>query len=103
MFNKSTKNNKADAKSTAYKKIFIMAVWVVIFLLVIALGFNTYVCASAKSNMYESTDFMGEKADCIMVLGCGVRGNEPSSMLKDRLDTAIELYKSGIDPTKEFP
>ena len=37
-------------------------------------------------------------ADCIMILGCGVRNGEPSPMLKDRLDTGIELYKKGLAP-----
>ena len=36
---------------------------------------------------------------CILVLGCAVwADNEPSPMLKDRLDTAIALYKAGIAP-----
>lgn len=36
---------------------------------------------------------------CILVLGCAVwPGNEPSPMLKDRLDTAIALYKQGVAP-----
>ena len=98
MLSKSLKNKKAETKSSAFKKIIIIAVWVVIFLLVIALGLNTYVCLSAKDNMYEIADFKVEEADCIMVLGCGVRGSEPSPMLKDRLDTAIALYKSGAAP-----
>jgi len=59
------------------------------------MGLNTFVCISARSFMYEPNEF-NEKADCIMVLGCGVRGTEPSPMLKDRLDTAIELYKKGV-------
>lgn len=96
MLNKVLKNNKADAKSSAFKKIIIIAVWVAVFLIAIALGLNTYVCVSAKDNMYEPEDIGNQKADCIMVLGCGVRGSEPSPMLKDRLDTAIELYKAGM-------
>lgn len=36
---------------------------------------------------------------CIMVLGCAVwLDNEPSPMLRDRLDTAIALYKAGVAP-----
>lgn len=98
MFNKASKFKKADAKSSAFKKLIIIAAWILIFCLLAALGLNTYVCASAKDNMYEAADLSVEKADCIMVLGCGVRGSEPSPMLKDRLDTAIELYKMGVAP-----
>lgn len=39
------------------------------------------------------------KADCIMVLGAGIRDDEtPTPMLKDRLDTGILLYELGIAP-----
>lgn len=34
--------------------------------------------------------------DAIIVLGCKVRGETPSDMLRDRLDVAIELYKAGV-------
>lgn len=37
--------------------------------------------------------------DCIFVLGAAVQSNgEPSTILKDRLDVAIELYKAGVAP-----
>jgi len=39
-----------------------------------------------------------EPYDCILVLGAGVKGEIPSDVLRDRLDTAIELYKKGIAP-----
>lgn len=38
-------------------------------------------------------------ADCIMVLGCGIRKDgEPTRMLKDRLDKGIALYQAGAAP-----
>lgn len=38
-------------------------------------------------------------ADCILVLGAGIKDKEtPSPMLKDRLDAGIALYKAGIAP-----
>lgn len=38
-------------------------------------------------------------AQCIMVLGCGIIGTEtPTPMLKDRLDTALQLYWAGVSP-----
>lgn len=33
--------------------------------------------------------------DCAVILGAGVRNGEPTPMLRDRLLTGIELYKSG--------
>ena len=38
-------------------------------------------------------------ADCILVLGCGVRPDgEPSDMLVDRIRTAVALYEEGVAP-----
>ena len=38
-------------------------------------------------------------ADCILVLGAGIKDAEtPSDMLKDRLDVGIELYRQGAAP-----
>ena len=91
MFKQSTKNKKADAKSTAFKKIIVIFLWIFIFCLFVSLGLNTYVCLNAKSNMYEIGDLSEQKSDCILVLGCGVKNGAPTPMLKDRLDTAIEL------------
>ena len=45
----------------------------------------------AKADIEENGEY-----DCIMVLGCGLWDNEPSPMLKGRLDTAIALYKDGV-------
>ena len=49
---------------------------------------------------WEDTDLSRLRsldADCILVLGAGVReGGEPSLMLSDRLDTAIALYETGV-------
>lgn len=37
--------------------------------------------------------------DCILVLGAGVRNGEPSKILKERLDTGIDLYNKGLIST----
>jgi vancomycin permeability regulator SanA len=37
-------------------------------------------------------------AEAIVVLGAGVRGEEPSEVLRDRLDTALALHRSGRAP-----
>ena len=38
-----------------------------------------------------------QDADCILVLGCGVRPDgTPSLMLTDRLETGIALYRAGV-------
>jgi uncharacterized SAM-binding protein YcdF (DUF218 family) len=37
-----------------------------------------------------------KKSDCIIILGCQVRGTTLSQFLKARLDKGIELYKNGF-------
>lgn len=55
---------------------------------------NISVCGTGD-NIRE--DFSGEKYDCILVLGAGLRSDgSPSDMLADRLDVAITLYKKGV-------
>ena len=79
---------------------------VVVFLIlaaVAALFFgvaNTVIVASTNSIIYDLDDITGPEpdCDCIIVLGCGIRGNSPTLFLSDRLDTAIELYKRGYAP-----
>ena len=80
----------------------ILKILVVIFLVgtAIMLGINFYVVRSAKDRLVTKghTDSTIH-ADCILVLGAGFRSDgSPTPMLKDRLDTAIEVYKSGAAP-----
>ena len=50
---------------------------------------------------HRASPYIGQEveADCILVLGCGVREDgEPSLMLRDRLDKGVALYEAGIAP-----
>lgn len=55
---------------------------------------NEYVIVATKSSFLKETTNI-QNIDCILVLGAGVKNNEPSLMLKDRLDKGIELYQNG--------
>lgn len=47
----------------------------------------------------ETDQLKAMNADCIMILGAGIRDDEtPTPMLKDRLDTGIMLYELGAAP-----
>ena len=88
------------------KRLFIL----VIIAAVLALGISAYVTQSVKgriagvdtgSGLSKTEEEVCKSIDpqCILVLGCAVwLDNEPSPMLKDRLDTAIALYKAGVAP-----
>ncbi len=90
------------AIKTIFKLILIAAVLV--------LGLSTYVTQSVRGEIagVDTGDGISETEieecrsidpQCILVLGCAVwLDNEPSPMLRDRLDTAIALYKAGAAP-----
>lgn len=58
---------------------------------------NFIVVSKAQHNIIslEETEDLTD-TDCAVILGAGVRDGEPTPMLKDRLLTGIELYKSGV-------
>ena len=92
------------------KKALKIIVTIIIAAAVLALGISAYVTRSVSDDIAGVDTGNGISADeaeacrsidpqCILVLGCAVwEDNEPSPMLKDRLDTAIALYKAGIAP-----
>ena len=78
------------------KKIIII-IFFVLFLLFIVLifGINFYVKASTKKRIINDINNI-PNVDCILVLGAGIDGDKPSLMLKDRLNSGIELYDNNI-------
>ena len=92
------------------KKLFIRLIEIIIALVLLALGISAYTALTAEKDI--ALTYTGDKItedalrelesiepQCILVLGCAVwLDNQPSPMLQDRLDTAIELYKAGVAP-----
>ncbi len=72
-------------------KIFLIIMLVIIL---IPLLINFYVVF--KSSKYIKKDVT--QNDYILVLGCAVKNGEPSLMLQDRLDKAIEIYQKYPTP-----
>ena len=75
------------------KKIIKYLLTLSILFIIIILSINYYVIYKTKkqiiTNNYPNTD-------CIIILGAGLRNNEPSLMLKDRLNKGIELYNNSV-------
>jgi len=82
---------------------------IIVGALLVALGIfvfaaNLHVKLSVKNQMFaDAEEYVenaddGYPADCILVLGAGVRDGEPSAMLEDRLLAAIKLYENGVAP-----
>jgi len=63
-------------------------------------GVNAYVKYIGEKNIITPDKAVKMKdIDCIVVLGCQVKDDgKPSSMLSDRLQRGIELYKQGSAP-----
>jgi len=58
---------------------------------------NIYMCASVHSDIYTVGELRLQEADCILVLGAGVRADgSPSHMLEDRLIVGCQLYENGV-------
>lgn len=77
--------------------------WLLVLVIVIGvavIGINFVVVGMGGTDLTtEKKVLSGKKADCILVLGAQVKPDgTPSTMLKDRLDKGIELYKGGAAP-----
>lgn len=56
-------------------------------------AFAAGICVFFSVNMILCTEKPLEKTDAVIILGCQVRGEEPSVMLKNRLDAALEVLR----------
>jgi SanA protein len=61
--------------------------------LIAIVSVNYYVTSTTKKNIYNSLRRF-PKNDVGIIFGAGIKGDQPSKYLKDRLDTGILLYKS---------
>lgn len=81
------------------KKIIIIFLIVIITVAMIVLGINAYVKGSTKNQIIRNNDYSNlQDIDCIVVLGAGVWGENPSPMLEDRLLEGIKLYENNVAP-----
>ena len=86
------------------RKKLLKTVSVILIVCIIAvssvLGVNLYVTKTAGRQILSLEQAQELKdVDCIIILGCLVKnGDQPSSMLQDRLTVGISLYKLGIAP-----
>lgn len=79
------------------KKLIKYTFIILIMGLVLVIGIDLYVKLSTKDSIKNEFE-INNTFDCILILGAGVRGSEPSPLLKERLDTGISLYKKGVAP-----
>ncbi len=75
-----------------FNKIIKIIMSILIILGLTLLIISKYIIISTKNNIVEINELKEKKYDAIVVLGAGIVNKEPSKMLKERLDTAIEIY-----------
>lgn len=83
------------------KKIYIIIAVSVILVVFLSVFSVNYYVKSISGKKIISPEKITEinNADCIIILGCGVKFNgQPSMMLADRLERGIDLYKQGVAP-----
>ncbi len=81
------------------KKIIIIFLIIIITVAIIVFSINAYVKGFTKNQIIRNNDYSNLKGiDCIIVLGAGVWGDNPSPMLEDRLLKGIKLYENNIAP-----
>lgn len=90
---------KANKKEKKKKKMFIRVLFWLIFAAVILtltiVGINLYIVIKEKSRIVSLEEAAEFQADCIVVLGAGVRDDgSPTWMLEDRIKIGDKLYQN---------
>lgn len=79
-----------------YKVLIFVIAGIALLIGITAVSLSAYMVKATEKNIFTADTFENdEKADCILILGAGVKDGKPKPMLRDRLLTGIELYKSG--------
>ena len=97
---KGVKDLKGKKLLKPLKISVIVLVCLAVLVGIYALIINGVVINGTKEQIF-TTEQVKERDgfDCIIVLGCKVKDNgQPSDMLRDRLERAVELYKEGVAP-----
>lgn len=79
-----------------YKALIFVILGIAFLIGIAAVSLSLYMVKTTEKSIFTADTFKNdEKADCILILGAGVKDSKPKPMLRDRLLTGIELYKSG--------
>lgn len=84
----------------AIKRIIKATGSIILVALAAVIGINLYMCHTVRDLIVAPEEAYYTAADCILVLGAGVREDgSPSNMLEDRLLTGIDIYENGLCKT----
>lgn len=85
---------KKILKNKIFKKIIIAILCICLLGGIAVVGINAYMISYANKYILTEEDLKSEDFDCIMVLGAGLWGGEPSPMLQERLDFGLIAYET---------
>lgn len=88
-------------RKTAFS-VFLISALLLLLLMIAALAISAAMRDRADEllRLPDELASVDKPFDCILVLGCGLTSDgKPSPMLADRLETAIELYHTGVSDT----
>lgn len=81
------------------KRVLIIGVVMFTLCVLMVLGINLFMYYKCKDNIMTVEELQDTDADCIIVLGAGVRDDgSPTWMLEDRILVGIDCYNSGSAP-----
>lgn len=88
------KNNKKDKKNMLIRGLFWL-IFAAVIMTLIVVGINLYIVIKEKSRMISLEEASDFEADCIVVLGAGIRDDgSPTWMLEDRIKIGDKLYQN---------
>jgi vancomycin permeability regulator SanA len=102
---KNRSRNAGKTKGSLFSRIVrvvLIVIAVAVFLCALTVAAtNAVVISSVKDSILTEEEAAalgagGNKPECIVVLGAAVYNGKPSLMLRDRLDTSLELYRDGV-------
>ena len=90
------KNNKKDKKKRSmFMKLIFWLLFIGVILTLTVVGINLYIVLKEKSKVISLDEAAEFQADCIIVLGAGIRDDgSPTWMLEDRIKIGDRLYKN---------
>lgn len=87
---------KKVAKPTKIKRVLTVLAALLLACVLLTIAVNFYVMASVQDQILTPDEAASLDADAILVLGARVWENgEPSAILKDRIQTGLDLYEAG--------
>lgn len=78
------------------KKILIITMVIIIFVLLGILGLNFYIVYKYDKKIITEEEAYKLKDYCVLILGAGIKNNGPSDMLRDRLIVGSRVYNKGL-------